>query len=54
LLGIESAHYDIGAAAAARDIVLVSLIADVTRAYLDMPPRHRPQPMALRSTSRQE
>ena len=33
---IEAAHYEVGAAAAARNIVLVSLIADVTRAYLDM------------------
>ena len=33
---IEAAHYDVGAAAAARNIVLVSLIADVTRAFLDM------------------
>jgi outer membrane protein TolC len=33
---IEAARYDVEAAAAARNIVLVSLIADVTRAYLDM------------------
>jgi multidrug efflux system outer membrane protein len=33
---IESAHYDVQAAIAARNIVLVSLIADVTRAYLEM------------------
>jgi NodT family efflux transporter outer membrane factor (OMF) lipoprotein len=33
---IEAAHYDVEAATAARNIVLVSLIADVARAYLDM------------------
>jgi NodT family efflux transporter outer membrane factor (OMF) lipoprotein len=33
---IEAAHYDVHAAIAARNIVLVSLIADVTRAYLEM------------------
>ena len=33
---IEAAHYDVQAAIAARNIVLVSLIADVTRAYLEM------------------
>jgi NodT family efflux transporter outer membrane factor (OMF) lipoprotein len=33
---IESAQYDVEAAMAARNLVLVSLIADVTRAYLDM------------------
>ena len=33
---IEAAHYDAEAALAARNVVLVSLIADVTRAYLEM------------------
>jgi NodT family efflux transporter outer membrane factor (OMF) lipoprotein len=33
---IESAQYDVEAAMAARNLVLISLIADVTRAYLDM------------------
>jgi len=33
---IESAQYDVEAAAAARNLVLISLIADATRAYLDM------------------
>jgi NodT family efflux transporter outer membrane factor (OMF) lipoprotein len=33
---IESAQYDIDAAIAARNVVLISLIADVTRAYLDL------------------
>jgi NodT family efflux transporter outer membrane factor (OMF) lipoprotein len=33
---IESAQYDVDAAAAARNVVLISLIADVTRAYLDL------------------
>jgi NodT family efflux transporter outer membrane factor (OMF) lipoprotein len=33
---IEAAHYDIEAAAAARNLVLISVVADVTRAYLDM------------------
>jgi outer membrane protein TolC len=33
---IEAAHYNVEAATAARNIVLVSLIADVARAYLDM------------------
>jgi len=33
---IEAAHYDVEAAAAARNVVLISLIADVTRAYLEM------------------
>lgn len=33
---IEAAQYDIGAAAAARNLVLISLVADVTRAYLDL------------------
>jgi NodT family efflux transporter outer membrane factor (OMF) lipoprotein len=33
---IEAAHYDIQAAAAARNLVLISVVADVTRAYLDM------------------
>jgi NodT family efflux transporter outer membrane factor (OMF) lipoprotein len=33
---IEAAHYDVHAAIAARNIVLVSLIADVTRTYLEM------------------
>jgi NodT family efflux transporter outer membrane factor (OMF) lipoprotein len=33
---IEAAQYDIDAAVAARNVVLVSLIADVVRAYLDM------------------
>ena len=34
--GIEAAQYDIDAAVAARNVVLVSLIADVVRAYLDL------------------
>jgi NodT family efflux transporter outer membrane factor (OMF) lipoprotein len=34
--GIEAAQYDVDAAAAARNVVLISLIADVTRAYLDL------------------
>ena len=33
---IEAAQYDVDAAVAARNIVLVSVIADVTRAYLDL------------------
>jgi NodT family efflux transporter outer membrane factor (OMF) lipoprotein len=33
---IEAAQYDVDAAAAARNVVLISLIADVTRAYLDL------------------
>jgi NodT family efflux transporter outer membrane factor (OMF) lipoprotein len=33
---IEAAQYDVDAAVAARSVVLVSLIADVTRAYLDL------------------
>ena len=33
---IESAQYDIDAAIAARNVVLISLVADVTRAYLDL------------------
>ena len=33
---IEAAQYDIDAAIAARSMVLISLIADVTRAYLDL------------------
>jgi NodT family efflux transporter outer membrane factor (OMF) lipoprotein len=33
---IEAAQYDVDAAIAARNIVLVSLIADVARAYLDL------------------
>jgi NodT family efflux transporter outer membrane factor (OMF) lipoprotein len=33
---IEAAHYDAETAAAARNVVLVSLIADVTRAYLEL------------------
>ena len=33
---IEAAQYDVDAAMAARNVVLVSLIADVARAYLDM------------------
>ncbi len=33
---IEAAQYDVDAAIAARNVVLVSLIADVTRAYLDL------------------
>jgi len=33
---IEAAQYDVEAAAAARNVVLISLIADVTRAYLDL------------------
>jgi NodT family efflux transporter outer membrane factor (OMF) lipoprotein len=33
---IEAAQYDVGAAIAARNMVLISLIADVTRAYLDL------------------
>ena len=33
---IEAAQYDVDAAAAARNVVLTSLIADVARAYLDL------------------
>ena len=33
---IEAAQYDVDAAVAARNIVLVSLVADVARAYLDL------------------
>ena len=33
---IEAAHYDVEAALAARNVVLISLIADVARAYLEM------------------
>jgi NodT family efflux transporter outer membrane factor (OMF) lipoprotein len=33
---IEAAQYDVEAAVAARNVVLISLIADVTRAYLDL------------------
>jgi NodT family efflux transporter outer membrane factor (OMF) lipoprotein len=33
---IEAAKYDVDAAVAARNMVLISLIADVTRAYLDL------------------
>jgi NodT family efflux transporter outer membrane factor (OMF) lipoprotein len=33
---IEAAHYDVDAAIAARNMVLISLVADVTRAYLDL------------------
>jgi NodT family efflux transporter outer membrane factor (OMF) lipoprotein len=33
---IEAAQYDIEAATATRNVVLISLIADVTRAYLDL------------------
>ncbi len=33
---IEAAQYDVDAAIAARNTVLISLIADVTRAYLDL------------------
>jgi NodT family efflux transporter outer membrane factor (OMF) lipoprotein len=33
---IEAAQYDVEAAAAARNVVLISLVADVTRAYLDL------------------
>jgi NodT family efflux transporter outer membrane factor (OMF) lipoprotein len=33
---IEAAQYDVDAAIAARNVVLVALIADVTRAYLDL------------------
>ncbi len=33
---IEAAQYDVEAAVAARNMVLVSLVADVTRAYLDL------------------
>ncbi len=33
---IEAAQYDVDAALAARNVVLISLIADVTRAYLDL------------------
>jgi NodT family efflux transporter outer membrane factor (OMF) lipoprotein len=33
---IESAQYDVEAAMAARNLVLISLISDLTRAYLDM------------------
>jgi NodT family efflux transporter outer membrane factor (OMF) lipoprotein len=34
--GIEAAQYDVDAAIAARNVVLVSLITDVVRAYLDL------------------
>ena len=34
--GIEAAQYDVEAATAARNMVLISLVADVTRAYLDL------------------
>ncbi len=34
--GIEAAQYDVDAAVAARNLVLISVIADVTRAYLDL------------------
>ena len=33
---IEAAQYDVDAAMAARNMVLISLVADVTRAYLDL------------------
>ena len=33
--GIEAAQYDVEAAVAARNVVLISLVADVVRAYLD-------------------
>ena len=33
---IEAARYDVDAAIAARNVVLISLVADVTRAYLDL------------------
>jgi len=33
---IEAAQYDVEAAAAARNVVLIALVADVTRAYLDL------------------
>lgn len=33
---IEAAHYDVQAAMAARNVVLISLVADVARAYLDL------------------
>ncbi len=33
---IEAAQYDVEAAIAARNVVLISLVADVTRAYLDL------------------
>jgi NodT family efflux transporter outer membrane factor (OMF) lipoprotein len=33
---IEAAKYDVDAAVAARNMVLISLVADVTRAYLDL------------------
>ena len=33
---IEAGQYDVDAAVAARNVVLISLIADVTRAYLDL------------------
>ncbi len=33
---IEAAEYDVEAAIAARNVVLISLVADVTRAYLDL------------------
>jgi NodT family efflux transporter outer membrane factor (OMF) lipoprotein len=33
---IESAQYDVDAAIAARNVVLISLVADVARAYLDL------------------
>ena len=34
--GIEAAQYDVEGAVAARNVVLISLIADVVRAYLDL------------------
>ncbi len=34
--GIEAAQYDVDAAIADRNMVLISLVADVTRAYLDL------------------
>lgn len=34
--GIEAAQYDVDAAIADRNLVLISLVADVTRAYLDL------------------
>jgi NodT family efflux transporter outer membrane factor (OMF) lipoprotein len=34
--GIEAAQYDVDAAVAARNLVLISLVADVVRAYLDL------------------
>ena len=33
---IEATQYDVEAAIAARNVVLISLVADVTRAYLDL------------------